>query len=269
MSVIVCRQERAKRPYYLEGLGVNIYTCQELCYAIYHHPMMFMEGFVDKALIDFIRDEFGMGFVAARLEQRIKGGEKQEELLFLFMQECDYYSTSELNRLRQTVTTLRKLPPYEYAKRKADYLVSFKQYGKAIAGYEEILGTEDKRMDDGFLSRVWNNLGACYARIFQFKKAMDAYDKSYGKKKDLKTLEKMYHLTCLSPELSLTERYQSIVSRELVEQWNRDFKKAGETARESEEVAKIRRLFEKDSVKRLEGAGKLVEEWKQEYREMG
>ena len=86
MSVIVCRQKRAGHPYFLEELGVNIYTCQELCYGIYHHPILFMDGIMNQNLVDFIRDEFGMGFVAARLEQRMKSGDKPEELLFLFMQ---------------------------------------------------------------------------------------------------------------------------------------------------------------------------------------
>ncbi len=268
MSVIVCRQKRAGHPYFLEELGVNIYTCQELCYGIYHHPILFMDGIMNQNLVDFIRDEFGMGFVAARLEQRMKSGDKPEELLFLFMQECDYYTTGEMNKLRQAVTLLRKLPAYEYAKRKADYLVKFKQYGKAIAGYQELLETEDKRADEQFASRVWSNLGACYARIFQFKEAMEAYNRAYEKKRDLSTLERMYHLTLLNPKLELKERYKSVISPELMEKWNGDFERAKEEAKDSKEVKEIGRLFERDSVRRMEGAALLVEEWKQEYRGM-
>lgn len=268
MSVIVCRQKRAEHPYFLEGLGVNIYTCQELCYGIYHHPLLFMDGIMDQNLVDFIRDEFGMGFVAARLEQRIKSGDRPEEVLFLFMQECDYYTTAELNRLRQTVAGLKKLPAFEYAKRKADYLVQFKQYGRAIAGYEEILEAGDGRGDDLFISRVWNNLGACRARIFRFKEAMEAFGKSYEKRKDMAVLERMYHLTLLNPKLQLREPYRSAVSEELMGRWKKDFEQAREAAKESEEVKGIRELFEKDSVRRLDGAAALVEEWKQEYRGM-
>ena len=33
-------------------------------------------------------------------------------------------------------------------------------------------------------------------------------------------------------------------------------------------MKRIRELFEKDSVRRLDGAAALVEEWKQEYRGM-
>jgi len=269
MSVIVCKPGRAAHPYYMEGIGVNIYTCQELCYAIYHHMMLFLDGFLDNSLVDFIRDELGMGFLAARMEQRMKSGEKAEDPLFLFLQECDYYTTMEINRLRQTAASLRKLPPLEFAKKKADYLAELKQYGKAAAGYEEILEKADSKTDSQLTGRVLNNLGTCYARIFQFRKAMEAFDKAYGQKKDLRILEHMYHLTRLSPGLELRERYRSMVSKELMEQWNQDFEKAGEAAHKSEDVKNLEKLFDKEPDEREKEIGRLVEEWKQEYRGMG
>lgn len=268
MSVIVCGQRRAGRPFYLEGPGVNIYSCQELCYVIYHHPLLIMDGIMDQSLVDFIREEFDMGFVAARLEQRMKSGERQEDILLFFMQECNYYTTSELNKLRQTLFSFKKLSALEFAKKKADYLAEFKQYGRAISGYEEILEQREKRADDQFVGRVLNNLGACYARIFQFRKAMEAYDKAYEKRKDMATLERMYHLTLLDPGLALKERYRSAVSGEMMEKWKQDFEKAKEEAGESGQVKRLRELFEKDSVRSMEGAARLVEEWKQEYRGM-
>ncbi len=269
MSVIVCRPEQVTHPYYVEGLGVNIRSSQELCYAIYHHPMLFLDKFGEQNIIDFIRDELGMGFVAARMEQRVKTGEKPEDLMLLFMQECDYYTGAELNRLRQTLASFRRMTPLEYAKAKTDYLVQFKQYGKAIAGYEAILEAADDKKDDLLIGKVWNNLGTCYARIFQFGKAMDSYEKAYTRKKDLKALEKMYHLTRLSPDVELKDRYRSLISQQLKEQWDKDFDQAGERAAQSRELKKLEALFQKDSLRRAEAAANLVEEWKQEYRAMG
>lgn len=268
MSVMICGQKRAERPYYLEGLGVNIYTCQEFCYAVYHHPLLFMDGAMNQSLVNYIRDEFDMGFVAARLEQRMKGGEKQEDLLLFFMQECDYYTAAELNRLRQTFQSFKRMTAFEYAKKRADYLAQFKQYGRAIAGYEEILEEQGGLADDLSASRVLNNLGACYARIFQFKKAMDAYCRAYEKKRDPDILKKMYHLTLLDPGVFLRERYQPMMTGELMEGWKKEFEGAKEAAKGSEQVRKIRDLFERDPENRLKAAEKLVEEWKQEYRGM-
>ena len=39
MSLLLCRRERVKHPFYIEVLGIHIYSSQELCYVIYHHPL--------------------------------------------------------------------------------------------------------------------------------------------------------------------------------------------------------------------------------------
>ena len=139
MSVILCKREQVSHPYFLEVLGIHVYTSQELCYVIFHHPLLAMEDFMNPSLIEFIRNELDMGFTALKMERRMKGGENSDETLLLFLKECNYYTSGEINQLRQKISSFRKLPPLEYAKRKVDYLFDFKQYGKAIAGYEKIL----------------------------------------------------------------------------------------------------------------------------------
>jgi len=269
MSVILCRPEKVSHPYYIESLGVHIYSSQELCYAMYHHPLMVMDGFVNQALLDFIREELGMGFAALKMERWIKSGENLDEALFLFMQECSYYTTVELNRFKQKVAALRKLPPLEYGKEKADYLFGFKQYGKAIDGYEKILEeAQYTRAEEPFLGKVWNNLGACYARVFRFQKAMEAFENAYEKMKQPEILKKMFLLTWLDPELEVAKQYQSMADEETREQWKAELENAREQAKDSEEVEKLSQLFAKDPIKRMEGARAQVEAWKQEYRTM-
>ena len=167
------------------------------------------------------------------------------------------------------MTALRKLPPLEYAKNKADYLFGFKQYGRAIAGYEKILESFlAARADDSFLGKVWNNLGACYARIFQFDRAMQAYEVAYDKLKSPEILEKLYHLTLLNPACVTKWHHQSAVTKEQTDAWDRDFEQARENAGRSEELLKVQELFKKDPIRREEGARQMLANWKQEYRGM-
>ncbi len=269
MSVIFCRREQVSHPYFIESLGVHVYTSQELCYVIYHYPLLAMDDFVNQNLIDFIRKELDMGFTALKMERRIKAGENGDETLLLFLKECGYYTSGEINGLRQKISGFRKLPPLEYAKRKADYLFEYKQYGKAMAFYIGIL--EDiryTRMDPKFQGRIWNNLGACYARVFQLGKAMEAYEQAYEKTGDQAVLKRIYHLTKLNPRLSLKEEYQASVTQEDRAAWEADFLKAGEEAKEAPEQEKLRELFARDPIRRMEEACRMVEGWKQEYRGM-
>ena len=37
MSLLLCRQEQVEHPYFIEELGIHLYSSQELCYVIYNH----------------------------------------------------------------------------------------------------------------------------------------------------------------------------------------------------------------------------------------
>ena len=204
MSLLLCRYEPVKHPYYIEILGIHIHSSQELCYVIYNHPLLVMEDFVDESLLVFIREELDMAYLADKLKVLMDGKSKSDDLLFLILSECDYYTDQEQSRFRQTVTGLRKLHPAQYAKARADDLFHKKQYGKAAQRYERLLEyPKDKVVDDGFLAGIYHNLGASYAQMFQFDRAFKALDKSYNMNKDMGTLKQIYYLTVFEPALPI------------------------------------------------------------------
>lgn len=270
MSLMYCRQEPVKHPYFVEPLGIHLWSSQELCYVIYHNPLLVLDDFVDEHLIAFIREELDMEFLAARLEQMIQAGEPGEVLLAAILSDCTYYNSADQNRFRQEMTALRKLPAAEYARAKGDYLFQLKQYGRAVSIYRRLLeeGDQGASKEPGFLGKVWCSLGCAYARRFQFDKAMSAFEQAHGKLADQEVLKRMYFLTKVHPQTELKERYQSLISEELKTAWDLEIAEARGRAAESEEVKKLDRLFEKDPIKRMTGAALLVKQWKQEYRTM-
>lgn len=282
MSLLLCRQERVKHPFYIENLGLHIYSSQELCYMIYHHPLLGLDGFLDSALLEFLRNELDLGFTALKIERWLKSGENPDEALVILLQECDYYSLTEINRFRRTVSALRKLPPAEFAKEKADFLFGLKQYGKAINIYRDILEVGEEtprlqmetwkgggsRVQEEFLGRVWYNLGAAYARVFRFDRACEALEQAYEFLKEQRVMEKLYHLTRLDPGISIHEKYRAMISEEERAKWEEKFEEARILAEHSGELEELDELFAKDSIKRMEGADRLVKQWKREYRSM-
>lgn len=269
MSLILCRQEPVRHPYYVENLGIHIYSSQELCYVIYNHLMLVLDGFVDDSLITFIRDELDMGFTALKLERYKKSGENPDDMLILILQECDYYTTLEISKFRSQIQSIRRMKPLEYQKTKADYLFACGQYGKAIASYKKILEDgELKEYGDQFAGRIYNNLASAYARIFQFKRAYQAFQISYGYLKDISIVQKLYFLTKMDRELTLGERFQALASEDRKRQWDERLEQAREIASESDKIQELNLLFQKDPIKRMAGAAQMVQGWKQEYRNM-
>lgn len=117
MSLILCRQEPVKHPYYIDVLGIHIHSSQELCYIVYNHPVLVMDDFLDDLLVDFIRKDLDMDYLAGRMEKLVETGTRPEEVLALFLSECDYYSDKEIQKFKQTTAALRALHPAQYESR--------------------------------------------------------------------------------------------------------------------------------------------------------
>lgn len=143
MSLILCRQEPVKIPLYIEDLGIHIYSSQELCYVIYNNPLLVLEDFIDSRLTEFLRSELRMPFLAEKIEKWMESRGATEEILYLILQECNYYSPKEQAAYRQTVNGLKKLTEEEYKKRRADYFYGLDLFGKAVTIYEQILDGQD------------------------------------------------------------------------------------------------------------------------------
>ena len=224
---------------------------------------------IDDRLIRFIREELGLSFLAGKLETWKKSGEDSDELPLIILQECYYFSAKEITRYRQLLAAYRKMSPAEFTKETGDYFFSLRQYGAAVACYERIL--EDwrlKSISDEFTAAVWNNIGASYAGIFWFDKAMTAYEMSYNFKKDPNTLKRICQLTLLRPELKVRERYQLLIREEQREAWQRELQEKQEEMAASKRLKDLEAVFDQEPEKRMREAGALVTRWKKEYRKM-
>lgn len=269
MSLILCRQEPVISPYYIEELGIHIYSSQELCYVIYNHPLLVMEDFIDGRLAEFLRAELRMPFLAERIEKWLTNRGASDELLFLILQECAYYSPQEQARYRQMVSNLRKISNDEYAKRRADYHYSLGLYGKAVSMYEKILeSAKEKHLSGEFKSKIWNNIAACYSKLFCYQKAMYAYDCAWNEKNEKEYLKRMYFLTLMEPELELKERFKELIEKEDTCAWDVEAQGILDEVSNAGPVIRLNQLFEKDPIKRISGAGEIINNWKYQYRKM-
>lgn len=269
MSLLLCRQEHVTHPYYAEELGLRLSSTQELAYVIYHYPLLVLDGFVGESLLDFMREELGQGFLALKIEQWMKSGENPDEILPMILQESDYYTAQEIAHYRQQIADLRGKHPADYRRMKADELFSMRQYGRAVKIYQELLELPaDAVVNETFRARVGNNLGSCYARMFRYDKAFEAYKRAYSADGNPEILSHLYCLTKLDPDLKLGERFKVLATEELRNGWDKDMEGARKRAENSVQVKQLDTLFSLEQPQREKGEMKLIKRWKQEYRTM-
>ncbi len=269
MSIRLCRTEQVRDPYFVNFLGVHLYSSQELAYVIYHYPILVMDQLIDDRLLEFLRDELNLGFLALKLETWRKSGENPDEMLVFILQESDYYNQSEIAEYRQTLADYRKRSAQELKKLRADALFGMRQYGKAVKLYQEILedapDADKNRMD---LSLIWNNLGSCYGRMFLFKKAEEAFERAYEQSKNRDCLRNLYWITKLDERVTKPEHFLHAITEEEKLEWDARLKEAKDQAIQSRSVKQVETWFADDNEESEKKVRKLIETWKREYRGM-
>ena len=96
-----------------------------------------------------------------------------------------------------------------------------------------------------FRGKVWNNIAACYAKLFCYQKAMHAYENAWNAKPEAEYVKRMYFLTILNPELSLKDKFREMIGEDDKEVWNKEVEEAREESEKAPETLKLAAVFEK------------------------
>ena len=186
----LCRTECAKRPFYIESIGRNIYSLEELCYYFSHYVYLIDESVVNMSLCRWIGTELGLLKLQNRLMRALER-ETYEEYVFSIFQECGYLDRQKFRLFQEQFTEILTEPEEVRRKMKADYLVEFGRYVIALKEYEKIVQQQKNgKMGMQFYAAVLENMAAASARLFEFEEAADCLWNSYQVMKSKKVYEK-------------------------------------------------------------------------------
>ena len=265
-GLILCAGRKVQHPYYVEELGIDLYSGEELSYFIYHHLLLIGEDFLDERLFRFIGQELGMTALETKL-RKWTGQAELPELLLVILQDIHYYSSAELFAFKERLEKLAKSGAVENMKAKADYLVSLGQYYGALRLYDRIFTLRsDELVSEGFRGNVWFNKGSALAGIFSFDQAAECFEKAYQLLQTEEPLRKLWELHFLDELVDIPEELLEKVPPETQYQWKADWEKKKKQARFEGRAAEVDALREKDRVRQAEGLAALVRRWKWEYQ---
>lgn len=269
MGLILCEPVNPQHPYYIEELDIHIYSIEELSYIIYEHPLLVIEDFVSPGLFSFIKNELRLGSLGMQLERMYSDKVSDEHIVLYILDYVDFYTGDEVSRYRAVLANYKKLKRAEFLKEKADYMFRQRRFGKAIRYYGIISKSHfDRGINEKFLGRVYHNMGSAYANLFLYDKAYKAYREAYRHLGDRSIIKKIYYLSMLDEVIDHKEEYQSDI-RELIEaEWDEEYDKEMEAARQCGKIAEIREIISKDLLRRHKYVTELIAQWKQEYRNM-
>ena len=96
-ELLLCSQEIASVPYYIETISLNVYSLEELCYYLKHNIDLVEPELMDEELCRWIRTELKMEELAERLLTRMREGGSLSEFISSIVKECSYCTAEEVN----------------------------------------------------------------------------------------------------------------------------------------------------------------------------
>lgn len=179
-ALLLCNRPIAAMPYYIEALSLNIYSLEEVCYVIEHHPFLLDEGFFDDDLILWIEREVGEGELAEQLRQALRKEQGITKLVELILNTTGYLSYEAGMRILSQIREMQHKTVFERRKMRADRYVENKKYINALFEYRRILQMEEEcKKNPVVCGNIWHNQGTVFARLFLFREARECFEKAY------------------------------------------------------------------------------------------
>lgn len=187
---ILCQVRRAKIPYFIENISLNIYSIEELCYYLYNNLYLIDQTVINERLCVWLREELDLPALAAKLRPHLGKFACAEDILYPIFKEINYLSYEELKALNVKLQELNAEAPAVREKRKADALMEHGMYVHAVKVYQKILKREHlEKIREGLTEDIYHNLGCAFCYLFQMDKAVNCFRKAYSLGQSQKALE--------------------------------------------------------------------------------
>ncbi len=194
-EMYMCLGALSTTPYFLSGLGVNIYSMDELCYYLCVNAYILDNDLIDVRLCDFLRDNLDMPELSNKLRKMIKEGRTLGEMVTTILVDTKYCNDEEIARIKQILVDNASLSFAAKRKVRGDNLLCANKYPRAIEEYQYVLSVLDKEEEPELYSSILHNVGCAYSMMFLLDKAGEYFKKAYETDESRESL--VMYLVCL------------------------------------------------------------------------
>ena len=177
---ILCHEKKAVRPYYIEAVGIRIWTIEELCYYVSSYVWLLDSGFFCEELCDWVDRQLLMPRLAKLLYAEYYRGKSLRNFIEILLTNTGYCNRAEIEQLTRFLDGMEHVSEMERLKQKGDYFLGDRKYRRAIGMYNQILGMrKNQELTGDFYGNVWNNKGLAYAALYLFDEAFSCMKKAH------------------------------------------------------------------------------------------
>lgn len=175
--IIVRKRIEEKQPYVVPGLGIKVYSPEELVYVYYHNlPQLGME-IVDSNLLSWLEANGRKQLAGSLLQFLGREDNVLADFIAAVFSGIRFYTEDEVKTAYNFLREWIHADPMLRKKEKMDYLMDRGKIREAIDGYEELAGKEE--LADSLLGAVYHNLGVAYGKLFLFEDAAGYFKRAW------------------------------------------------------------------------------------------
>ena len=267
MGYLLCNGVLAKHPYYIEEMGVSIYSSEELCYYICQNIYIISPTFINDSLVEFIRDELKMPESANRIARLIEDRELFSTKLVYLLREFHYYSEQEIKEFRKQFEAVQKMSVGKRLLAQGDYYYTQGRYQSALKSYDSLAKRkDDATISEELMANMYQHLALVYIKMGLYEEAMQNLNKSNDIKENDEVLKQAYFLLELRG-IQLPMSISSKIDFEKADLWKTEFEEVKE-----QEIMKVKSdetmaMFTKDSIRKKAEITRYIGALKKAFRE--
>ncbi len=271
-ELYMCLGTLSTTPYFLSGLGVNIYSMDELCYYLCANAYILDNDLIDVRLCDFLRDNLEMPELSNKLRRMIKENKTLGEMVTTILIDTHYCNEEEIARIKQILVDNASLSFAAKRKVRGDNLLCANKYPRAIEEYQYVLSMLDKEEEPELYSAILHNVGCAYSMMFLLDKAGEYFKRAYDIDKTRESL--VMYLICLRFTAKKEDYDKIVVKNGYDERIALEAMRLMTSAREAQIDTPYGEAMK--DILELHDAGKIsefyraldntLEDWKTEYR---
>ncbi|MCR5546199.1 MAG: hypothetical protein K6F30_06945 [Lachnospiraceae bacterium] len=226
-ELIYCRKPIAANPFYIDEVGLNVYSLEELSYFIFHNPYLLDTSLCSMDLIQWIMKELDEKDVANQLKELLAENAPFHMFVGRLLSSCGYLTQAEIRQTMELVAFIENKSEGERKKIRADRLMEKNKIEDAIYEYENIL-LDTKDLSNVLIGDIYHNLGTAYARLFFFQQAITNFEKAYSYNQRKDSLKSMFYaIRCNRNELQFESAVQKYnISEEEAERYKTEVTEA-------------------------------------------
>lgn len=170
-DLILCTGKLAENPYYIVGIGMNIYSIEELCFYLVRNAYIIDNDIMDDKLCDYIKDELCLPDLSYALKSLLARKVSLGQFVSTLLEMTGYIDEEELKKVKQILVDNASLSFSEKRKKRADNLLEARKFTRAIDEYQYILNGMKPSEDKETYALILHNIGVAYAQLFMYDKA--------------------------------------------------------------------------------------------------